>query len=82
MEVSTAILTSEDWLECSCGNRPHTSGFYPCSNINGEWVECEPVSDVWVRENYFCAQCEAVYDITDKPREFYKDIRFYYLERK
>ena len=82
MKTSTAILTSEDWLECSCGNAPHTSGFYPCRNINGKWVECEPTPEEWIRENYWCSQCDAVYDITDKSVDFYKDIRFYYCEGK
>lgn len=80
-ERNTAVMASEDWLECSCGNAPHTDGFYPCKNVNGKWIECEPVTEEWSRAYYWCARCDAVYDITDT-LEFYKDIRFYYCEEK
>jgi len=81
-ERNTAVLHDEDWLECSCGNAPHYDGFYPCKNVNGKWTECEPVASEWTRAHYWCARCDAVYDITDISHDFYRDIRFYYCEAK
>ena len=51
-------------------------------DANGKWTECEPVVSEWTRAHYWCARCDAVYDITDISQDFYRDIRFYYCEAK
>ena len=49
----TIKALAEDWWECSCGNRPDTDGFYPCTK-DGEVVE--PILRDWA-DHYLCYLC-------------------------
>jgi len=44
---------AEDWWECTCGNRPDSDGFYPCTK-DGELVE--PTPRDW-DDYYLCYLC-------------------------
>ena len=48
----TITAKAEDWWECSCGNRPDTDGFYPCTK-DGEIVEPTKEWD----DYYLCYLC-------------------------
>lgn len=44
-------------IECSCGNKSHLAGFYPC-NDNGEYVE--PIASEW-DDLYKCDRCGQIF---------------------
>lgn len=50
-------VTPEGDLNCLCGNRPDTGGFYPC-NTKGEQIE--PLVGIWPEPLYVCADCERI----------------------
>jgi len=55
----TIKATAQDWWECSCGNRPDSDGFYPCTK-EGEVVE--PTPDEWDGLHYICFRCGEISD--------------------
>jgi hypothetical protein len=45
-----------DWWECTCGNTPNQSGFYPCNN---KGAICEP-DHSWDGIHYICYDCGTI----------------------
>ena len=60
MEEKQFIDGNSDWMECKCGNMPHSSGFYPCRQ-NG--VIREPDGD-WDGTSYVCFDCGNIINIS------------------
>ena len=47
---------SEDWT-CTCGNQPHTDGFYPCDPTGRE---LDPTLDPWDGVLMVCGWCQTI----------------------